>query len=348
MCVRAEALTWQHALFAVESAGRTLYLLRDQRDAGSFLDDFDAGLLDEELHELIERPPHTRLTRRRARRSISKVPTGTLVGIENEFSIFDGDERADFRRLIHGLPIDGVRADPSDPNAYRCAWGGVITCDGREAEIAIPPVDVGPGFTNRVLEHSERGETTLRALLPDLRLEGYSTHVSVSLTARDDRRLARRYAQTFAPALMLLMDRISSPGLLVRPRPGRLELCGEYVDGVAGRGVVAFAVGSVRALVRADRRALAGLRVRVRLEPAVERYGLYVDRRAFGPDLYESGRSSMLVQARVRRPRAAQDQLADAWAIARATLTEDADASDLEATDAMVRGDIPLSCEAGS
>ena len=83
------------------------------------------------------------------------------------------------------------------------------------------------------------------------------------------------------------------------------------------------------------------------LEPAVERYGLYVDRRAFGPDLYDAGRSSMLTQTRDRRPRSAQDQLEHAWAIARATLTDDADASDLEATDAMVRGDIPLSCEAG-
>ena len=198
-----------------------------------------------------------------------------------------------------------------------------------------------------MLAHSDRGEATLRALLPDLRLEGYSTHVSVSLTARTDRRLARRYSQTFAPALMILMDRISSPGLLVRPRPGRLELCGEYVHGLAARGAVAFAVGSVRALVRADRRALDALRVRVRVDPAHERYGLYVDRHAFGPDLYEAGRGAVLRRARDDAPRSAQQQLAQAWALARETLTADTDADDLEAVDHMVRGDIALPCENG-
>jgi hypothetical protein len=345
LCLRAESLTWQHALFAVEAGDKVAYVLRDQRDAGPFLDAFDRGALDAELRALVERPPRHRLTRRRARRSLEPVPTGALVGIENEFSLFAGETRVDFRELIHTLPIDGVRADPTDPNAYRCTWGGVITCDGREAEIAIPPVDVEPDFTARAIAHTDRGESTLRALLADLRLEGYSTHVSVSSTARNDRRWARRYCETFAPALMVLMDRITSPGLLVRPRPGRLELCGEYVDGVAARGAVAFAVGSVRALMGGDRHALAELAVRVRLEPAVERYGLYVDRRAFGPDLYDEGRDAVLRGARDGSARSAQQQLEQTWAVARAALAPDAASGDLEAVDRMVRGEIPLPCE---
>jgi hypothetical protein len=345
LTLRAESLTWQHALFAVEMRGRVAYVLRDQRDAGVFLDAFDAGRLDSELRALLERPPRHRLTRRRARRRTPAVPTGTLVGIENELSLFHGATQVDFRELIHSLPIDGVRADPTDPNAYRCTWGGVITCDGKEAEIAIPPVDVARGFTSRVTAHSDRGEATLRALVPGLRLEGYSTHVSVSLTARNDRRLARRYSQTFAPALMILMDRTSSPGLLVRPRPGRLELCGEYVSGVTARGAAAFAVGSVRALVRADRRALAALRVGVRLEPAQERYGVYVDRRAFGTDLYEGGRGAVLRSARDGTTRTAQQQLEQAWALAREALAPDTESDDLEAVDRMVSGEIALPCE---
>jgi len=144
---------------------------------------------------------------------------------------------------------------------------------------------------------------------------------------------------------MVLMDRTSSPGLLVRPRPGRLELCGEYVDGVAARGALAFAVGSVRALARGDRRALAELAVRVRLEPAVERYGLYVDRRAFGPDLYDEGRGAVLRHARDGAARSVQQQLEQAWAFARATLAADTASDDLEAVDRMVRGEIALPCE---
>ena len=46
-------------------------------------------------------------------------------------------------------------------------------------------------------------------------------------------RYARLYTETFAAALMLLMNRDDSPGLLVRPRPGRAELCGEFTGSQA-------------------------------------------------------------------------------------------------------------------
>jgi hypothetical protein len=180
LSVRVEALTWRHALFAVEDANATVYVLRDQGDAGAFLEDFDAGHLDRELRALLRRPPRTRLTRRRARKAAQTPRTGTLVGLEHEFQLVDGSAPVDFRRLIHTLPIEGVRADPSDPNAYRCPWGGAITCDGAEAEIAIPPVEVRSGFVHRALEYSQHGEATLRELVPSLHLDGYSSHISVS------------------------------------------------------------------------------------------------------------------------------------------------------------------------
>jgi hypothetical protein len=37
--------------------------------------------------------------------------------------------------------------------------------------------------------------------------------------------------RSFAPALMFLLDAATSPGLLVRPRHGRLEFGGEYAEG---------------------------------------------------------------------------------------------------------------------
>lgn len=99
---------------------------------------------------------------------------------------------------------------------------------------------------------------------------------------------------------MLLMDRPTSPGLLIRPRPGRLELCGEFIDGKALRVAALFAAGSTAAAAAAvcgPRRAATRLlppRLEVAVVPAVGRYGWYVDRRAYGPDLYREGRRAVL------------------------------------------------------
>jgi hypothetical protein len=347
LTLRAHTLTWHHALFALTRGERTVYLLRDHADASEFLSAFDSGDLDGELHGVLDAPPRARLSRRVARRYAPRIVTGTLVGLEHEYSLFtaNGDMQVDFGRLIHTLPVDGVRADPADPNAYRCPWGGVLTCDGKEAEVAIPPVVVESGFVTAALQIADAGEETLSNLVPELRLDGYSTHVSVSLRVRDDRRFSRSYAQTFAPALMLLMDRTRSPGMLVRPRPGRLELCGEFVAGNAARAALAFAVGSVRALARMHRTERRDLAVRTRIEPAVERYGCYVDRTAFGPDLYAAGRSASLTPRRAKQALTAQRHLERTWALARAELVDIATADDLAAADSVVAGRTPLPCE---
>ncbi len=345
--LRADTLTWHHALFALTRGEEQVFLLRGRSETAGFLAEFDAGSLDAELHALLDAPPQGRLGPRQARRAAPRITTGTLVGLEHEYSVLDrcGEVPVDFRTLIHTLGVEGVRADPTDPNAYRCPWGGVLTCDGKEAELAIPPVDVEPGFVAAAVALADAGEAALRALVPKLRLDGYSTHLSVSVRVRDDRRFARAYARTFAPALMLLMDRADSPGMLVRPRPGRLELCAEFVAGPASGAAVAFAVGSVRALApmsRAERRDLA---VETRLEPAVERYGWYVDRNAFGVDLSADGRRARLVPVRGRGSVLGQEHLARAWGCARDALEGVASPEDLEAADALVAGDLPLPSE---
>ena len=43
--------------------------------------------------------------------------------------------------------------------------------------------------------------------------------------------VARFVAERLAPVLMLAFDRTDSPGILVRPRRGRLEVGGEYLTG---------------------------------------------------------------------------------------------------------------------
>ncbi len=170
------------------------------------------------------------------------------------------------------------------------------------------------------------------------------------MPAKLNDRVCRLYAETFAADLMLLMDRTDSPGLLVRPRPGRTELCGEFIENEPLAAAAAFVAGSTRACAAAVRRpsgrAALPPRLDVRLARAVHRYGWYVDRGAFGTDLHAASRRALL-------PRAsggticAQSHLELAWAAARQALAEDAAASDLQAAEAMVTGSLPLPAEQG-
>src|SRR5262249_53055901 len=132
-------------------------------------------------------------------------------------------------------------------------------------------------------------------------LEGYSAHISAAIPARVNDPACRLYAETFAVALMLLMNRAYTPGLLVRPRPGRIELCGEFVDGETLPAAAAFVAGSARACAAAVRarsaRAQLPPRLDVCLARAVHRYGWYVDRGAFGTDLHAASRQTLLPRA---------------------------------------------------
>ncbi|HVM55698.1 MAG TPA: hypothetical protein VM262_21115 [Acidimicrobiales bacterium] len=275
-----------------------------------------------------------------------------LVGVEQEYGLRAGSAPVDFRPIIHDLGIAGRRLDPGDPNAYRSPSGSVITCDGAEAEVASPPVLLRPGFTDAIARWTAAGAAALGAAVPaGVRLEGYSTHLNVSNPGPFNELVCRVYARTFAAGLMLLMDRATSPGLLVRPRPGRTELGGEHVDGVHLRAATAYATGSVLACTRImrDRR---GHELPARLEldvlPATERFGWYVDRRAFaGVDLYADGRD-----ARLRRidgaTVTAQAHLEHCWSVARRELAERVDDADLADADAVVAGVVPLPLESGA
>jgi HYR domain len=275
---------------------------------------------------------------------------GGLIGLELEFSVrTTRGGRVHFGSLIHGLGLDGTALDPGDPNAYRCSWGGVITADGAEAEIATPPVRTRPGFTARLQAWARTGEAELRRALPrGTGLDGYSAHFSAAMPAKLNDRVCRLYAETFAADLMLLMDRIDSPGLLVRPRPGRTELCAEFIEDERLAAAAAFVAGTTRACAAAVRRPGARTalppRLDVRLARAVHRYGWYVDRRAFGTDLHAATRRALLPRA-AGGTICAQSHLELAWAAARQALADDAAASDLQAAEAMVTGSLPLPAE---
>lgn len=274
----------------------------------------------------------------------------SLLGLEHEYTVHDAaGARLDFRSLIHTLPIDGARLDPGDPNAYRCAWGGVFTADGAEAEIATPPIGRAADLGTRLADWASRGRLELeRVLPPGTEIRGYSTHLSAAMPARLTERAARIYAERFAPALMLLLEGPASPGVLVRPRPGRLEVCGEFADGPRLAAVAAFVAASARlcGLAAHDRRArrLLPPRLRFRIAPATVRYGWFVDRRAFGFDLYAAGRSGAFRRRFVGRIDV-QAYLAAAWAAAREHAVDLA-AADLELLDRLIDGRSPLAIEA--
>ncbi|MCB0977954.1 MAG: hypothetical protein KDB02_10900 [Acidimicrobiales bacterium] len=309
-------------------------MVRTTDEVASFLDAFDDGELDEELAALARRRPMRRLRRRpRTKRAT------TVAGVEHEYRILDGDGLpVDARHLLPSLGIEGVHADPTDPNACRGRWGGVVTVDGAEIEVATPPVPIAPGFVDRIVQLTEVGRAEVeRFLPPGFTLEGFSTHLNVSTPTRGDDRRAQSLARTLGPALMVLMDRPSSPGLLVRPRPGRMEFGAEYVAGGDLAAALAFA-GAGCVIDRPARLELRRLAVRLDLVPAVERYGWYVDRRAAGVDLY--GPSDDVILDRLYGSRVSVwDHLTEVWQVIRPALVSRSAPMDCRFADAVSSGD---------
>ena len=295
ICVVPEVITWDVCVLRVIVGAASFVVCLPGHEYQPWLARFDSGALDVELQAVASTPP-TRSLRsvpRAVRHAQRRRPP--RMGIEHEFEVRQGGHVVDFRRLLPQLLNGQVRADPADPLAVRLPFG-VITADGLEAEIATAPIDLTPGFVSRAVMAAADGERALRQACPaDHELTGFSTHISVSWNPRRDDRLSCMWARIFAPVMMLLLDRPTSPGLIVRPRPGRLELCGEYCSGHQLAAAVAFAVASVRTIEQVSAGSLRDCFVDMTLVPALDRYGWYVDRAAFhGSDLYTLGRSLRL------------------------------------------------------
>lgn len=263
--------------------------------------------------------------------------------MEHEYSLSRAGERLDFRTLIHELDIAGRRLDPGDANAYRCPSGLVVTCDAEDAEVVSPPLPVQPGCAAEVARWADHGWAELRRLLPSaVAVTPFSTHVSASMPDDLVDAVGELFARTFAPALMLMLDRADSHGVFVRPRPGRLELCGEHATGPRLGAAAVLVAGGARACA-ATGRLPPMLAVDVR--PATGRHGLFVGRHlAFGYDLYAGGRRAVL-PLQSGGTTSAQAHLVAAWEAARGALGDDVGPADLAAGDAMVSGSIPLGIE---
>ena len=266
------------------------------------------------------------------------APRAPRLGIEHEYAVWHGDHLVDFGDLIATLAVPGRAVHPLDPRVYRTATGLAVLADGDVAEVASPPVAVEPGFGAAIAAWADHGREVLASTLPpDHRIEGGSTHISVEVDPALGDTVALRYVTTFAPALMLLLDGPESPGLLVRPRPGRTELCGEYAAGEQLRAAAVFAAGSVLACAAGAVVPAVDLAV----EPGRRRWGWYVDRSAAGVDLYDAGRAAVLRLA-AGGTTTAQAHLEACWAVARRALAGHASGADLAAVDQLVRGRMRL------
>ena len=272
---------------------------------------------------------------------VADASRGRLIGVEREYEVADEHGPVDVRRLWALLPSPGASLDPGDPLARRGPSGGVITADGRHGEVATPPVVLRPGCTTDVLALAGAGEHHLAAQLSPRKLTGYSTHLNVQVADRRVVSVARLIAGRLALPLMLALDRRDSPGLLVRPRPGRLEIGGEFVCGDQLRAAMGLTVGMV--MLAEHRPALARPRLsclpRPEVTPAVERFGWFVDRRAFGPDLYAGGRDTRLGAL------TAGAVLLRLWESARPHTRGVLADSEIDLVDRAVTGDLPLPLE---
>ena len=272
---------------------------------------------------------------------IEQANRGRLLGVEREYEVFADQRLLDARTLWPDLLDAGARLDPGDPNARRGPSGGVVTADGPHAEVATPPVVCRPGCTTAVLALAAAGERHLAGLLGERRLEGYSTHISLEVPDRRVSALAALVARRLALPIMLALDRPTSPGLLVRPRPGRLEIGGEFAAGDQLRAAIALTIAMV--LVAESGRGLRGRWLRslpeARVVPAVQRYGWFVDRRAFGPDLYAEGRNTRLGAL------TAGAVLIRLWDSARTDAQRVLAQSEIDLVDRVVIGSLPLPLE---
>src|SRR5450432_269982 len=194
----------------------------------------------------------------------------SIAGLEQEFAVWLQSGPVDFHDLIDRVvPAAAVRRFAFDENARIMPSGAIWTVDSPHAEIATPPRELQVGIASRLARDALAERAAMRRRLPagaDLR--GYSTHLNAFATDVDGWSLARRFATTYAPAIMLVAERLGSPGLLVRPRYQRLEIGTEFLETrddlvIAGLLVLAGVVAAWHAC-----RAAAGTAADAALEPA--------------------------------------------------------------------------------
>ncbi|MFZ1285666.1 MAG: hypothetical protein WAR57_01350, partial [Candidatus Phosphoribacter sp.] len=192
-----------------------------------------------------------------------------------------------------------------------------MTADGWEAELITPPVPLrrsSPDAIAAMLDtERHRLMSSLREADRHARLVGFSTHVNVSVDDGAVVDVAREFASRCAVAAGLLLDGADSPGVLIRPRRGRLEICGEYATGEDLAASIVFVAAAAAMLGNPD--ATLPEVGNWRVDPARERFGFFVGRGATGSDLYLAGRRAPVSLG--DRTVLAQHHLEGVWSLVR-------------------------------
>ncbi len=223
-----------------------------------------------------------------------------MVGVEQEFDLFVRRRQVDFRTLFPRAVghTHWIAFRNSDRTAILDA-GYMLGCDGREAEFATAPIRFageGPIALAREVTRCRRHMMDLLRRIGITDARGYSTHLSLSVPVGRERELAEAFSRTVGPALVLLMESRQSPGLLLRPRRGRLEIGSEYLDDEEQlTAAVLLAAGAVRAALgggaAGDQLPRIGLK---RWEEAGFRPGIYLPRDAYGESIHDLARTAAL------------------------------------------------------
>lgn len=269
------------------------------------------------------------------------------MGVECEYDITVAGRSVDMRTTIDGLPIRGRRLDPGDPHAVRTLSGGVITADGPQAETASSPVRSGVGAVDALAAQQRAGAEELRAALGEgAVLTGFSTHLNVQIRDRVAPAAAHRLCERAAAPLMLLTMHPGSPGLLIRPRWRRMEIGCEFL--VPHQMAVALPMVWAVTRLAERRRGLADVvpRTAPTVAPSAQRFGWYIDRSAFGPDLLADGRAAVL-PTHEGGTALAGELLARLWAAVSTAITGEFGQEVANRVAAVVSGDEPLPCEEG-
>jgi hypothetical protein len=223
-----------------------------------------------------------------------------MIGVEQEFELFAGGTKLDFQALFPRA-IKGTRAVPfrNCDSAVIVESGYMLANDGREAEFATAPIRSGAdGCLSLADEVSRCREHLLRTLhaldIDDVR--GYSTHLNISVPIGRESEIAAIISTTAAPALILLMEAKQSPGLLLRPRRGRLEVGSEYIDDKKQLAAAAvFLTGVILAYLgqTSNWNKIPKIRLK-RSEAANIRAGIFLPHDAYGESLHALGREARL------------------------------------------------------
>jgi len=282
------------------------------------------------------------------------------ITLRQDYAVAKAGRPLPFASLIHTLNLGVRNLQPDDPEAYPLASEAVLTVSGMDAEIILSPIPLAPGFAAAVTKAADAERLALaRRLGPEHSVAGVSTRFGLPAHTPAVDRVATEFISRFAAPLMLLLDQADSPGLLVRPDPGLIELSTAYASGSQLAAALIFAAAAVRRCVamthdRApdsesdggddDYGSIMAPPLQSEVVPSSAGSGWFVTPTAFGHDLRAAGRHVAL-RTLDSMPLSGQEVLEKAWTYARPLAVAYTTLEELKLVDSLVAGDLPLPLE---